>query len=198
MREAARLLQGHVASVGTSRGPARPRRLRYACRMRRISVFALTLGLLASAAVTTVGMHAEPAPQAPAAAPPAEQVTGYICPMHPDVVESAPGKCPRCGMTLVPGNPLGTANYRLAVETAPGVVKEGQKTKFRFNVEDPVTRKKVTDYAIVHDMPYHLFVVSRDTSVFMHEHPRPDPDGVYAIELTLPKAGHYVLISDFF
>ena len=77
-------------------------------------------------------------------------------------------------------------------------MKEGQKTKFRFNVEDPVTRKKVNDYAIVHDMPYHLFVVSRDTTVFMHEHPRPDADGVFAIEVTLPKPGHYVLISDFF
>jgi Heavy metal binding domain len=170
--------------------------------MRRISAFALGMGLVAFTAVTTVDMHAQTAPGQPAgqatAAPPAEQVTGYVCPMHPDVVEGAPGKCPRCGMTLVAGNPLGTANYRLAVETAPGVVKEGQKTKFRFHVEDPVTRKKVTDYAVVHDMPYHLFVVSRDTSVFMHEHPRPDPDGVFAIELTLPKAGHYVLISDFF
>lgn len=118
--------------------------------------------------------------------------------MHPDVIEATPGKCPRCSMDLVPGNPLGTANYRLRVETVPGVVKPGQKTRFRFHVEDPVTRKKVTDYAIVHDKPYHLFVLSRDTAVFMHEHPELDPDGVYAIDLTLPKAGHYVLISDFF
>lgn len=118
--------------------------------------------------------------------------------MHPDVIEGAPGKCPRCGMELVPGNPLGTANYRLRVETVPAVVKAGQKTKFRFHVEDPVTRKKVTDYAIVHDMPYHLFVLSRDTSVFMHEHPTREADGVFALEVTLPKPGHYVLISDFF
>jgi hypothetical protein len=25
----------------------------------------------------------------------------YTCPMHPDVVSDRPGKCPRCGMTLV-------------------------------------------------------------------------------------------------
>ncbi len=24
----------------------------------------------------------------------------YTCPMHPDVIMSHPGKCPRCGMTL--------------------------------------------------------------------------------------------------
>ena len=26
----------------------------------------------------------------------------YTCPMHPDVLQDAPGKCPKCGMTLVP------------------------------------------------------------------------------------------------
>jgi hypothetical protein len=25
----------------------------------------------------------------------------YVCPMHPDVTSSAPGNCPKCGMTLV-------------------------------------------------------------------------------------------------
>jgi hypothetical protein len=26
----------------------------------------------------------------------------YTCPMHPDLHEAQPGKCPKCGMTLVP------------------------------------------------------------------------------------------------
>jgi len=26
----------------------------------------------------------------------------YICPMHPSVRQSSPGKCPKCGMALVP------------------------------------------------------------------------------------------------
>ncbi len=28
----------------------------------------------------------------------------YTCPMHPDVVSDQPGKCPKCGMTLVEKN----------------------------------------------------------------------------------------------
>ena len=27
--------------------------------------------------------------------------TAYTCTMHPEVVTSQPGKCPKCGMTLV-------------------------------------------------------------------------------------------------
>jgi len=32
----------------------------------------------------------------------AEAGTNYTCPMHPKIVESAPGSCPICGMNLVP------------------------------------------------------------------------------------------------
>jgi Cu(I)/Ag(I) efflux system membrane fusion protein len=43
----------------------------------------------------------EPAPnKAPAAV--------YTCPMHPEVRSATPGKCPKCGMTLVPAPPAET------------------------------------------------------------------------------------------
>jgi rubrerythrin len=29
------------------------------------------------------------------------QAAVYTCPMHPEVKQPAPGKCPKCGMTLV-------------------------------------------------------------------------------------------------
>ncbi len=33
--------------------------------------------------------------------------TVFTCPMHPEVQQSGPGKCPKCGMKLVPAK--GTA-----------------------------------------------------------------------------------------
>jgi hypothetical protein len=51
-------------------------------------------------------------PPEPSAEPSAGEGV-YVCPMHADVVRDAPGKCPKCGMTLVP-------RPRPAPEGAPG------------------------------------------------------------------------------
>jgi P-type Cu+ transporter len=41
---------------------------------------------------------AKPAPAAKPGAPAAQ----YTCPMHPEIVQTGPGSCPKCGMALVP------------------------------------------------------------------------------------------------
>ena len=46
----------------------------------------------------------EPVPEdAPKA--PAPTVSGYSCPMHPEVQAAEPGRCPKCGMNLAPKEP---------------------------------------------------------------------------------------------
>ena len=44
--------------------------------------------------------HAAPPPEAPPV--PAAEGTVYTCPMHPEIRQSQPGNCPKCGMTLEP------------------------------------------------------------------------------------------------
>jgi len=38
----------------------------------------------------------------PPVPPPASQPRLYTCPMHPEVVTKEPGRCPKCGITLIP------------------------------------------------------------------------------------------------
>src|SRR5262245_15698005 len=134
-------------------------------------------------------------PAAGAAQEPA--VTGYICPMHPNEVKAEPGNCSICGMKLVPGDPMATADYVVKVTTEPRLVRAGQKTRFRFTILHPITGTRVDSFADVHDKLFHLFVVSRDLKEFAHIHPERLADGSFAIEHTLPKAGHYMLFCDF-
>jgi hypothetical protein len=65
-----------------------------------LAVLALSMPLLAGDACCSGG---DSAPQpAQAAKQDAAQTQKYTCPMHSDVVSDKPGKCPKCGMTLVP------------------------------------------------------------------------------------------------
>lgn len=40
-------------------------------------------------------------------------VAVYVCPMHPDVRSDKPGKCPKCGMALVPARPARSPRQKL-------------------------------------------------------------------------------------
>src|SRR6185436_1784438 len=125
------------------------------------------------------------------------ETSGYICPMHPNEVKATPGTCSICGMTLVPGDPMATADYALTVTTEPRAVKAGQKTTFRIAIRHPLTGEPVTQFGEVHDRLFHFFIVSRDMTQFFHEHPTLEKDGTFTLEHTLPAAGQYMLFSDF-
>jgi heavy metal-binding protein len=123
--------------------------------------------------------------------------SAFVCPMHPDVMSATAGKCPRCNMDLVPGSPIAMPEFTLDVETTPTVVKAGQPTTFHFTVRHPLTGAQARDFGIVHDKPYHLFIVSSDMEEFAHLHPVQQADGSFTIQHTLPKPGRYTLFSDF-
>lgn len=65
--------------------------------MKKSLIYSIILitGLLFSAVLTNAQ---EPDADKPVTE---QQQVKYTCPMHPDVVQAEPGKCPKCGMELL-------------------------------------------------------------------------------------------------
>jgi hypothetical protein len=117
--------------------------------------------------------------------------------MDADVRSGGPGKCPRCGMTLVPGIP-DQVEYPMDLKLTPRNFRAGQKVQLEFDVSDPKTGKPVRDFQIVHEKLFHMFLVSQDLQFFVHDHPVFGKDKVFRFEAVLPKPGMYRILGDFY
>jgi hypothetical protein len=155
---------------------------------RRILILAVFLG---------VSLIAQRPSDAPANTSQAEAPVEFVCPMHPDVRSSQPGRCPRCGMELVANLPDRT-EYPLMLALRPSAPKVGKDLQFAFAVLDPKTGKQVTDFQVIHEKLYHLFIVSQDLKYFRHDHPERGPDGVFRFTTNLATPGMYRILSDFY
>lgn len=127
----------------------------------------------------------------------ADEEIAFVCPMHADVTSETPGSCEKCGMALVQGTPFDMRDYRLETSFVPEVPKPGETVRVNFKVMRPDSDETITDFELVHEMPYHLFVISQDLEYFQHLHPNAGENGTWWLDIVLPKAGHYALISDF-
>jgi hypothetical protein len=133
-----------------------------------------------------------------AAVPPSgEETAAWVCPMHSDYTADVDGRCPRCGMALVHAAPFDVRDYRFEFNTVPAVVKPLRKVSLRFKVFHPGTGEAMKKFEVVHERQYHLFLISQDMEYFQHIHPQEQADGTWSIDVTLPKAGYYKVLSDF-
>jgi hypothetical protein len=134
--------------------------------------------------------------QALVVSPPGADV--YSCPMHADVITDDPGRCPKCAMTLVKTSRPEAADFDVLLRTKPSLIKAGQTFRLVFHIHHPKSGATVKEFHLVHEMPFHLFIVSQDLNYFSHLHPRQQGDGSFVIETTLPKPGAYLVYSDVF
>jgi hypothetical protein len=63
-------------------------------KILRTNMLVLTATLFAASSI--IAQTAVPTPTG------SPVVQKYTCPMHPEVVQGKPGKCPKCGMALQP------------------------------------------------------------------------------------------------
>jgi hypothetical protein len=117
--------------------------------------------------------------------------------MDPGVRAAAPGKCPRCGMTLVLGIP-DPVEYPLDLTLAPRLPKPGEPVDLTFRIRDPKTGAPVTRFEIMHEKLLHMFVVSQDLEFFLHDHPVLSRPGTFRYAGRLPKPGMYRVLADYY
>jgi hypothetical protein len=134
------------------------------------------------------------APPIPGAPPPS---LDYVCPMDPGIRSAGPGKCPRCGMVLVPGIP-DPVEYPLELTLNPRTPKPREPLDLTFRIRNPKTGAAATSFEAVHEKLFHLFVVSQDLDFFVHDHPVPADDGSFRYRAMLPKPGMYRLLGDYY
>jgi hypothetical protein len=128
---------------------------------------------------------------------PAGKPVEFICPMDPDVRQFKPGRCPRCGMKLVPGLP-DPVEYPLLLSATPRNPKPGDKVRLRFTILHPKTGKPVPELELVHERVFHLFLISEDMQQFAHEHPEPVGPGVFELDWVFSTGGMWRLLADFY
>jgi hypothetical protein len=133
-------------------------------------------------------------PPIPGAPPPP---LDYVCPMDPDVRSAVPGKCPRCGMTLVLGIP-DPVEYPLELTLTPRAPRPRERVDLTFKIKDPRTGALINRFEVVHEKLFHMFIVSQDLGFFLHDHPVMTENGTFRYQGSLPKAGMYRLLADYY
>ena len=128
-------------------------------------------------------------------APPAPR--DYVCPMDRDIRMAAPGKCPRCGMSLVLGIP-DPVEYPLRLTLSPRAAKPGDRVVLTFKISDPKTGLPVNQFEMVHEKLFHMFIVSQDLEFFAHDHPVLSGPGIFHYTGSLPKPGMYRVLADYY
>ena len=130
--------------------------------------------------------------------PPAdEKPVEWVCPMDRDVRMKGPGKCPRCGMALTPGIP-DFLEFATRIRTNPKKIRVGAPVAMTFETINPSTHKRVTEFEIVHEKLFHLFLVSQDLKFFAHEHPVLDKSAEFHFEWKFPQPGMYRVLTDYY
>ena len=88
----------------------------------------------------------------------AQQAVEFTCPMDRDVALATPGKCPRCGMTLVANLPE-PVEYPVELRVDPPQIPSARPITLEFRIADPQTGAPVKQFEIVHEKLFHLFIV---------------------------------------
>ena len=126
----------------------------------------------------------------------------WSCPMHQELMKTAAGNCPICGMPLEPiyvTQPQLTENPIIGAEIlADGPLEVGKRADLRirlffFDKSQPVA---LSDLEETHTRKIHLLISDITETDYHHEHPEPAGDGEYAFSFIPQQPGPYRAWAD--
>jgi hypothetical protein len=126
----------------------------------------------------------------------------WSCPMHQELMKTAAGNCPICGMPLEPiyvSQPQLTESPIIGAEIfADGPLEVGKRADLRIRLffidnDRPV---RLSDLEETHTRKIHLLVSDITETDYHHEHPEPAGDGEYAFSFTPQRPDTYRVWAD--
>ena len=124
----------------------------------------------------------------------------FVCPMkcEGEKVYSESGKCPVCGMDLVPMTDVGSSPlYQVKLVTSPETPEPGKPVKLVFTPRLKSDSVAQVPLDVVHEKKMHVIIVSSDMSWYDHIHPEYQADGTYTINEIFPEGGEYIVFADY-
>src|SRR4051794_10552066 len=72
----------------------------------------------------------------------------FTCPMHPEVKSKTPGKCPKCGMELVPISMNSAMDCQLKLTSTPARVMPKERVRLDFAIFNSRTGEQVKQFGL--------------------------------------------------
>ena len=126
----------------------------------------------------------------------------WSCPMHQELVETAAGTCPICGMPLAPiyvTQPQLTEGPIIGAQViADGPLEVGRRADLRIRLFflDSGQPVGVSDLEEAHTRRIHLLISDISETDYHHEHPEPVGDGEYVFGFTPQRPDTYRVWAD--
>ena len=126
----------------------------------------------------------------------------WSCPMHPELMKTAPGNCPICGMPLEPiyvTQPQLTQSPIIHAEIVvdkPLEVGKRANLRIRLFFLDDGQPVRLSDLDETHTRKIHLLISDVTETDYHHEHPEPAGDGEYTFSFTPQRPDTYRVWAD--
>jgi hypothetical protein len=126
----------------------------------------------------------------------------WSCPMHQELMKTAAGNCPICGMPLEPiyvTQPQLTQSPIIGAEIVidrPLEVGRRADLRIRLFFLDDGQPVRLSDLEETHTREIHLLISDVTETDYHHEHPEPDGDGEYTFSFTPQRPDTYRVWAD--